>query len=246
MHPGLCGPCADRLERWLEELPGYVAAVADTPVVPCCDDHATPPPPCGAAGALAELYEPTHPNPAPAGDVRPAVTVRVGGSRERPLPGGADRLSWLGPAAGDDRSHLDPGDHRDGPMQVGREPLVSMLTGWVRLTAEELGVHTPRRDLAELLVFLTRWHPEIVKRSWSDDYAIEVHDLWSTARRLAGEAERWVRIGACTLLLDDGEPCGEVLSARPEARVIRCPGCGADWARELWLLLGATIEGVSA
>jgi hypothetical protein len=131
-------------------------------------------------------------------------------------------------------------------MQVGLEPLGSILTGWARLAAEELGVHTPERTVTELVAFLVRWQPEIAKRPWSDDYAIEVHDQWSTARRMAGEAERWVRIGACIAQVDDGTPdgqrCGEPLSARPEARVIRCPSCGADWARELWLLLGRAME----
>lgn len=263
MAPGLCRPCADRLGRWLDELPGYVTALTDTPDLPCCDKHAAPPPPRGARGALALVYEATHPNPAPAGDVRPAATVRVGGSRERPLPGGADRLSWLSRAAdvAVDASTL--AGAADAALQTGRTPVGPALASWVQLAAEELGVHLPPAgagvsgpdglvlrcasdDVPTLIGFLTRWHPELVKQPWSDDYAIEVHDQWSTARRLTGEAEQWVRIGACTRPLDDGDPCGEVLSARPEARVIRCAGCGADWARELWLLLGATIEGVSA
>jgi hypothetical protein len=257
MAPGICRPCADRLERWLDELPGYVHTLTTPVDMPCCHDHATPPdhPARGARDRkLGVPYEPTHPNPAPAGDIRPASTgVRVGGTRDRPLPGGADRLSWLGPAAGDDRSYLDRGDPRDGPMQVGLEPLGSILAGWARLAAEELGVHKPARTVADLVAFLVRWQPEIVKTPWSDAYAVEVHDLWATARRMTGEAERWVRIGACTargyqdgtLINEDGSPCGESLSARPEAKVIRCPSCGADWARELWLLLGAAIEGVA-
>jgi hypothetical protein len=174
---------------------------------------------------------------------------RVSGSGEAPIPARVDVLSFVGPAFPGDRLDL-PGDLREkqvlAGLQVGDHPLTSTLTGWVRLAAEELGVHVPWRTVAELVGFLTRWHPEIVKRSWSDDYAQEIHGAWATARRLAGEAERWVRIGACIRIMDDGDPCGETLSARAEARVIRCPACGADWARELWLLLGSAIDGVDA
>jgi len=251
-HPGLCDRCADRLEGWLTDLPDYVHTLTEPLDMPCCPDHAAPPPRRGARGALDRdlLYEPSHPNPARAGDIpAPAAGQRVGGSRERPLPGGADRLSWLGPANPGDRLDL-PGDPKEqrilASLQVGDVPLTAALTGWARMAAEELAVHVPPRTVADLVGFLLRWHAEIVKWPWSDDYAREVHGLWATARRLTGDAEHWVRIGACIAVLDDGQPCGETLSARPEARVIRCPQCGADWARELWLLLGAAIEGVGA
>jgi hypothetical protein len=261
-HPGLCDQCADRLDGWLRDLPDYVHALTEPLDMPCCPDHATPPPRRGALGQLAVKahlpYQPSHPNPARAGDIpAPAAGQRVGGSRERPLPGGADRLSWLGPAADVHHAADCPICSRwvpigpnlyclDADLQTGPAPLASVLTGWARMAAEALAVHVPPRTVADLLGFLFRWHGEIVKQPWSDDYAREVHRLWSTARRMAGEAERWVRIGACIRVLDDGLPCGETLSARPEARVIRCPQCGADWARELWLLLGAAIEGVGA
>lgn len=206
MAPGLCRPCADRLERWLDELPSYVATVADYQPLP-------------AAGA----------------------GPRVSGSRERPLPGGVDRLSWLGPANPGDRLDF-AGDPVAPGLQVGDVPLTAVLTSWAGLVAELLEVHQPPRTVTDLVGFLRRWQPQIVREPWSDEYAREVHDLWATARRLAGESERWVRIGACIAVLDDGTVCGETLSARPEARVIRCPGCGADWARELWLLLGSAME----
>lgn len=249
MGPGLCRPCADRLERWLDELPGYVHALTEPLDMPCCADHAAPPPARGALGQFAVQqdapYEPSHPNPAPAGDVRPANGIRVGGSRERPLPGGVDRVSWLGPANPGDRLDL-PGDAKErallAGLQVGDVPLAAVLEEWTGLAADLFAYHRPARTVAEMVAFLRRWHPEIVKQAWSDEYAREIHGLWSTARRLAGEAEQWVRIGACIAVLDDGGICGETLSARPEARVIRCPGCGADWARELWLLLGSAME----
>lgn len=245
MSPGLCQPCADRLERWLGELPGFVHAVAEPLDMPCCAAHAAPPPPRGARGALDRKagapYDSSHPNPLPTGDVRPAVAgVRVAGTRDRPLPGGADRLSWLGPANPGERLDF-RGDPEAPGLQTGATPLTATLTGWVRVAAEDLGVNLPPLTVADLLAFLTRWHPELVKLSWSDDYAVEVHGQWATARRMAGEAERWVPIGRCFAEVD-GRPCGEPLSARAEAKVIRCPACGADWGRELWLLLGRAME----
>lgn len=262
MNPGLCGPCSGRLAGWLSDLPGFVATIADEhdAATPCCDDHAPPPPPGGALGALADVYEPTHPNPAPAGAVRAAGTgPRVSGSGERPLPGGVDRLSWLACAA--TVSYWAGSD--DWEYQTGRPPLAASLASWVRQAAEALGVTVPRAgrviagrggqlvrrtsgsDVPTLVAFLTIQHPRIVELPWSDDYAAEVHTAWSTARAMAGEAERWVRIGACIAVLDDGQACGETLATRPDARVIRCPGCGADWGRELWLLLGAAIDNMA-
>lgn len=245
MSPGLCPRCADRLGRWLEELPDFVHAVAEPIDMPCCPDHAAPPLPRGARGALDRKlgvpYEPSHPNPAGAGAVPgSSAGPRVAGSRDRPLPGGADRLSWLGPAFPGERLDF-RGDPAAPGLQVGDQPLTACLTGWVRLGTEELGVHLPPRTVADLVAFLRRWHTELIKAAWSDDYAGEIRGQWATGRRLAGEAEHWVRIGACIAVID-GEPCGEVLSARPEAKVIRCPACGADWARGLWLLLGAAMD----
>lgn len=263
MAPGICRACADRVARWLDELPGYVRSMAEVLDVPCCDGHAVPPPVRGALGALAAVYEPSHPNPTRAGDVRPAAAVRVAGSGERPLPGGADRLSWLARGADVSTDVSTRAGAADAALQTGPAPVGPALAGWVKLVAEELGVHLPpggrvvataggpvRRtcadDVPTLVAFLGRWHGEIVKAPWSDDYAAELHGLWSTARRMCGEAERWVRVGACIAVLADDSPCGEMLSVRAEARVIRCPGCGADWARDMWLLLGGAIEGVGA
>lgn len=262
---GLCRPCADRVGRWLGELPRYVAAVADQLAVdvPCCDKHAAPPTRNALGARLVKRgvpYEPTHPNPVHAGAVpAPGNGPRVSGSPERPLPGGADRLSWLSCAG--QTSYWAGSD--DWEYQAGRPPVAAMLASWCRMIAEELGDHTPQAgrvvpgpggqpvrrtsgaDVPVLVDWLTRRHGRIVERAWADDYAGEVHGLWSTARRMAGEAERWVPIGACIRVMDDGAPCGEALSARPGAAVIRCPACGADWGRELWLILGAAMEEIS-
>lgn len=68
---------------------------------------------------------------------------RVSGSREAPLPVRLDALSLLGPAAGRDRSYLDRGDDRTGEMQAGAEPVMNVLTTWVRVVMDGRQITEP-------------------------------------------------------------------------------------------------------
>jgi hypothetical protein len=110
----------------------------------------------------------------------------VSGSGGTPLPGGADRLSLLGPAAGWDRTHLDPGDTHDGPMQDGVEPLVSTLDGWCWRVAVGRSLGRPVRHARLLLRFLSVHHDWTVKQYWADDYAADLHALWVRCKALTG------------------------------------------------------------
>lgn len=260
MCPGLCGPCADRVAGWLGDLPALVARVAAPDPAVCCDKHAGQPLGAGAVPC-------------------PATGARVSGTSSTPLPGGADRLSWLGMAADVRHRTADCPACRhwtpvgpnlqclDAEQQGGAVPVGPALASWAQLVAELLEVTPPRAgrvvtgrlgavartssaDVPALVAFLTRWHETIVGESWAGEYAQEIHGQWTTARALAGDTERSMRIGSCIALLTDpdGEVyyCDEPLYAQPSDQVIRCRGCGADWTRELWLILGAAIEGAKA
>lgn len=226
MAPGLCPSCSDRVVGWLADLPALVHRVADVAPVPCCDAHAGKQPSAGPATACTN-------------------GARVSGTSSTPLPGGVDRLSWLGPGA-------DVHASADAACQTGATPVGPLLATWAQLAAELLAVTPPRSgrcdsgDVPALITFLQRWHEQICAEPWADDYAQEIHAQWQTGRALAGDTERSLRIGWCiTLLGVDEGTCGEPLYAQPSDTVIRCRACGADWTRELWLILGAAMEEMS-
>jgi len=178
--PGLCDPCRRLAGQWLAELPGLVAELSDG--LPEAPDVAHSP-----AGLVLT-----------AGPVRASTGPRVSGSGETPLPGGADRLSWLARAA-----DVHGAGRLDADCQTGTTPIAAELAGWVKLAAEELGVTVPRVgrltagpdgwvrrtasvDVPALCRFLSVQHDRICARPWADDYAEAVYDLWVWAMTRTG------------------------------------------------------------
>jgi len=164
--PGLCGSCARLCGSWTAELTTLVHLLAEPLDVPCCELHAR--------------------TAVTAGPTRGTEGEPVSGSRVPPIPVSVDVLSLLGPAAGWDRSHLDPGDERSGPMQDGREPLAATLAYWCQLVAGERSLVHPERPPLSLLRFLSIHHDWTVKQPWSDEYAADLHRLWVDCKRLTG------------------------------------------------------------
>lgn len=160
--PGLCDPCRGLVGSRIAELPSLVAALSGEPEEP--PDVAHSPahdwkrcPTClrRVAGLLPKGR---HDILLAAGPVRTSTGPRVSGSGETPLPGGADRLSWLARAADvhHDQDHCPDCRHAavcqherpcfcgDMTAQTGATPVAAELAGWVKLAAEELGVTVPR------------------------------------------------------------------------------------------------------
>lgn len=159
--PGLCPSCTSLSGRWLAELPALVAALSDEPEEP--PDVAYSPvhdwtwcQTClrWVAGLMPRGR---HDVLLAAGPVRTSTGPRVSGSGETPLPGGADRLSWLARAADvhHDQERCSECQHAAvcqherrcfcGHMtaQTGAVPVAAELAGWAKLAAEELGVTVP-------------------------------------------------------------------------------------------------------
>jgi hypothetical protein len=243
MAPGLCDACARLCGQWLSEIPGLVQLLAVDVPGPCCDKHSAV--------------------PLSAGAVRTATGPRVSGTGETPLPGGVDRLSWLGRAATvHDVEWIDRADaDRQGDVdcQTGAVPIAAALASWAVLVAEEFSVHVPtvgrvvagphgpvRRtaadDVARLERFLAIWHDKIVHEPWSDEFAMSVHEQWSRARAMAGVGEPLHRLGACPTEGEDGKPCGATLWAEPQADRITCRRCRSEWPRSRWLWLGGLLR----
>lgn len=206
--PGLCDPCRRLAGSWLAELPGLVAELAGEPDEPSDVAH-SPAHDWKRCGTCLRRVGGLMPKPhadvlLAAGPVRTSTGPRVSGSGETPLPGGADRLSWLARAAdvhGADRADADR--WLDADCQTGVVPVAATLAGWVRLAAEELGVTVPRvgrltagpsgrvrrtasEDVPALCRFLSIQHDRICARDWADDYAEALHDLWVYAMARTG------------------------------------------------------------
>lgn len=231
----MCRVCADLCGQRIAEIPSLVHLLADDPLQPCCDAH-----------ALAAVT---------AGGVRAKASgPRVSGSGETPLPGGADRLSWLSRAA-----DVHAADRLDADCQTGAAPVAAVLAGWVALAAEELCVSVPRvgrvtagpyglvrrtaaEDVARLCRFLAIQHERITRLPWSDEYAAEVGELHSRCRVMAGLADRLRRLGDCPTEGEDGTPCGATLWADPYADLIACRRCRTSWPRDRWLWLGGLLR----
>lgn len=129
---GLCTPCAEKVGAWVAEL---------TDLLPQLPDALIP----GSSGEGPQ----------------------VSGSREAPMPVRAGVLSFWGPAAGRDRRYdavtgLDPVDHRGDPLQVGEEPVGSVLATWARTIAKQRHIHVPGPQPGQLLVRhpMTPYGPE--------------------------------------------------------------------------------------
>ena len=119
---------------------------------------------------------------ADAATLRPGSDIRVAGRGDLPLPGGAARLSFLGPGAPDPWSfgaRYDP----------GAEPLVPTLRTWARVIAEQRSVHIQDPDPLGLCRLLATHHDWSTAQPWAGDYAAAVHRLWSTARTLTGQRD---------------------------------------------------------
>lgn len=179
--PGLCDPCRRLVGSHVAELPSLVAELADEPPEPPDVAHSPAHDWTRCRACLRRvggLMAPGHADVLlSAGTVRTATGPRVSGSGETPLPGGADRLSWLS-RAGDVRHardgcpacrhHVECGhDPRcvcpDAALQTGAVPVAAALAGWVKLAAEELGFHAP----AVGRVVAGRYGP--VRRTSADD-----------------------------------------------------------------------------
>lgn len=62
---------------------------------------------------------------------------------------------------------------------------------------------------------------------------------------VTGERRIQVPIGTCPTVVDasTGELCGTPLRMSPWDTSIRCRTCNAQWGKDMWLRLGATIQG---
>jgi hypothetical protein len=205
---GLCLSCAVSVAAVLAELPPLWAELADRSAGPCCERH-----PLGALTAAA---------------VSAAAGEPVSGSRDAPVPGRLDVLSFLGPS----------------PYPGLPAGLVGLRT-WVRAVCEGRRVTPPTPDAVAVFGFLGRHGDWVAAQPWAGGYATEVHSVAAAARSLAGSgpgrAEHMhgvacPRCDARTLFRSpghDGRRCEP-----------RAGGCGAtmseaDYSR--WLGLSAHV-----
>lgn len=169
---------------------------------------------------------------------------RVSGTRTAPLPLRVDVLNLVGP--GSAHVHVDRREEHDD--QVGELPPLVWLDQVVRdwRDTRGQGEHLPGTTITQMTAWLDRrldWaadeHPAI------DEFAAELAGQLRTLRGVnrAGEKPDAEFVGYCPADAVDG-PCGQPLYANPWYAVITC-GCGAEWRRDQWEHLAATLNAAS-
>lgn len=170
---------------------------------------------------------------------------------------GLTKLSALLPQTGE--------DGRRGPGFGSRSPardIVLSVTDWRTRWDEDARLHNPRALLAR---WATRVRAEVdeqppaeatirteadlllrrlehaCRAPWITDMWSELRECRNQLRTIAGEPSP-VSIGRCPVVPDgQDEECGTPLFAPLHGDTITCRGCGEQWPRSRWQILGKTI-----
>lgn len=156
-------------------------------------------------------------------------------------------------------------DGRRGPGFGSRSPardIVIAVTDWRTTWTEDDRLHNPLTVLHEWATMvrdevneqppndwtihteaalLTRRLDHVTRQYWVRDMWREVCDCRNQLRTIAGEP-RPVPIGRCPVVPDGKDTeCGTPLYAPLHGDTITCRGCGEQWPRSRWQLLGRSI-----
>lgn len=173
---------------------------------------------------------------------RETTGARSGGRtvhRTAPLPGRADVLNLLGPAAWSDQIH-DPHGDQHGPL-----PIAGVLIPWVRLIAEERRWNPPVSLAPEdLALWLAQPKPLAWagRRPWAGDMRDELDQLMRTVRSTTSLRPRRRAVP---------QPCPRcdslTLVATDHQLYTECGTCGSMYTRdELVLAARIAVAGLEA
>jgi hypothetical protein len=120
---------------------------------------------------------------------------------------------------------------------------VNVLHSWALMVREEVG-ERPSGDLVDIhadAALLVRRLDHITRQEWVGDLWREVRETVDQLRTLAGEPHP-VPIGRCPVIPEgETKECGTPLFAPVYGDTIRCRGCGEEWPRPRWQVLGRAI-----
>lgn len=167
------------------------------------------------------------------------------------------RLSALLPEAGDN-GRRSPGFGSRSPAR----DVVLAVTDWRTRWDEDTRLHNPRallhrwasRIRAEVdeqppdsatirteAALLLRRLEHACRAVWIEDMARELRECRSQLKTIAGEPPP-VSIGRCPVVPDgQTEACATPLYAPVHGDTITCRGCGEQWPRSRWRLLGKSM-----
>lgn len=123
-----------------------------------------------------------------------------------------------------------------------------LLEVWADNVRDELGEAKPDGPstvVGEARV-LSRHLGHIAARPWVVEFADEITTAHRHLRRVTGDSDRMVELGACPALCvgDDGneQSCGARLRALVTDEATTCRRCGTRWPRQAWLRLASTTN----
>lgn len=158
-------------------------------------------------------------------------SARVSGSRTPPLPVRLEPLSLRGHGGITAILATWETDWRD----LRGLPPVETRAGAEQLLAGETVVDDLAAFLRTHLDWAIEHHPAV------DEFAGDIRDIVQACHNALGLRNDLMRVGHCPTLNDSGTPCGRALYADPYLDTIRCHRCNAEWPRDRWLILGATL-----
>lgn len=189
----------------------------------------------------ARLTDALQPGSSPGG-------TPVSGTRTPPLPLRVDVLNLVARAPAGNGNIHDP--YRD---QFGPPSIFGFLVSWENTirahflhSMKTWGGSVEQTVTGSAGYLLGQWDLMADEYPAAPEFAAELAALMGTIRAQLDGPPLHTLIGHCPVDLDTGGTCGAKLHAEPFVTVIRCPRCHTDWPRERWLILGATLRGVSA
>lgn len=119
---------------------------------------------------------------------------------------------------------------------------LNVLRSWADQVREEVGEkRTSPADVHGEAALLVRRLDHITRQEWVADMWQEIRETRDQLRTIAGEP-RPVPIGRCPNIPEgQARECGTPLYAPLYGDTITCRGCGEQWPRPRWQILGKTI-----
>ena len=132
--------------------------------------------------------------------------------------------------------------HDPRTVSLGRGDLHNptvVLASWVDLVLTAATGHTEPVDVGGACTLLLRWADFVLRQDWCGDLIDEVHEIHTQLGTLTG-VRRPRPIGHCRTLLDD-RTCGHPLWLPTHGDTVECRGCGREWPRREWQMLGRVL-----
>lgn len=119
---------------------------------------------------------------------------------------------------------------------------LAVLRSWASMVREEVNEQPPdHTNVTTESDLLIRRLDHVTRQDWVTEMWQELRDCRNQLRTIAGEP-RPVPIGRCPVIPEgQDQECGTPLYAPAHGDTITCRGCGEQWPRSRWQILGRSI-----